>query len=482
MADLTPIITALLGGGLQGYQIGSANNTAKAKVDLEKSKAARESAKGEAEMLDKGLRYNEGTSKYEPYSDFYTPENAISPQQNTALDQAQMAAQAGGGMAPATANPYSPISTARANAALNVMPQGDPNQLRLQKLADMKRSEHAAPANKPGDALASDEATKAYEKAMGFPEGSMQGKLPVSLAGSGMSNVAGNLASAGRTNAVVNGAEKRTQAQIDAANARDQANRISREKIAADSLAAAKARGGKSRNAGQEVVNKKVGEDVASYVMGGGKAKNEADIKSIEEQIGRLKNYKRGMFSTGAAYLGEGAVDAVDPELASIRDAITNAMTGSAKENFPGRMTQSEFQTFIKNKFNPRLSPEENASRAERILNKMKSSAAARGAAADWFQSHDGDMTGFVAPPVDDSLNGIDEAPASSNIIDRSALYKKAEATGGKAVNGAVMPRKMVDGIRSMPTKGTLSKPELGAEMSKNGVNYVFNGKVWDPK
>lgn len=476
--NLTPAIAAFLSGGMQGYQAGTANNQVQAKAELERAKAAKDTAKSDAEMLDKGLRFNDKTSKYEPYSEFYTPENPISPEQNSALDQAQTAAQAASPMAPPSASPYSPISTARANAKFNLMPQGDPNSLRLQRLAELKRSEHVAAIPKPGSSLATPDMKAEFSRVTGGrvdPEGLTEGQYSDT-----MKFIAGQTAASGRTsettkaagdraNTVIGSHEKTTQAQIDAANERARLDRESREKIAAQN-ATKKSTPLDTKTAGK----------YTDYITGDRDAALGV-IRDLEDSRDKLRARKDEQWQSYVP----GLVSTFDKPLEQIKTNIGDAASTGLKERFGGRISNLELQNALKFSYNPALAPAQNADLLDKHIAQAKAKIAAKDKWAQYYENN-GSLKGYSGFDAESpAVSG--EGPKDSGTIDRAALYNKAAATGGKVVNGAVMPKKMIEGIQSMPTKGTASAPQAGATKVINDpdhpgkkINVKFNGKNWE--
>lgn len=310
-------------------------------------------------------------------------------------------------------------------------------------------------------------AQTAYEDAMGLPRGSMNGITQGKLA-SGMSNVAGQGAAAARN-----------QNTITAQDAR-QANAIkSREDMYYS-------RG----SPGEQATDTAVGKNYASELAGSQK-KNDADMATIQAQIDKLKGYDQGALSKMASFLpGNKAVNIVDPDLGKMKQALKSAFTSSAKENFPGRMSQSEFGQFLESNMDPSLGTANMADSAQRVLDKMKATAGERQATANWFKSHGGHMRGFddqnssnngnPIPPMRNSLYGNSEDAGPP--VDPNIARAKAAAQGGGAVgvNGNVIPGNVVNQIKSMPDKGTQSAPQIGATKVVKGKSYKRTKEGWE--
>lgn len=164
----------------------------------------------------------------------------------------------------------------------------------------------------------------------------------------------------------------------------------------------------------QKEVDKAFGKEYADYYAGGGRATIDKNLQALEGAAGKLKS---GEVSTGGfvGILPDFAADIVAPQRAAVRDDIQSAIQGTLKQVLGAQFTEKEGDRIFSRAFNPRLSNEENAKRAQREIDALKAMARDKEAAAQYFERN-GTLVGFVPS--------------------RASLYKK-ESTGGGPLSAA---------------------------------------------
>lgn len=462
--DFTPLLSGLINGGVKGYDEAQADKRLRAQTAQADAKAKLDKAKSLIDLNNEGYQYDEKTGQATPDPGFLDPNNESNK-------RAMMVARI-----KASGNPKFMADPPTIRTAYALANQGAALPPELEAYGEHPYHQDLNPlltkkAPKIDDQAASDAAVAAYEKSMNLPAGSMRGKISVGKTSSAMSNVAGNIASAGRTKTIVQGANDRTQAQIDAANQR-----------AADANALKERLANKKGNPANEAVDKAYAKDYTEYALNGGHERAMQDISELEPLVEQLKNHDTGRLGGMAGLLGDKAVDLQDPELASIRDKYKRNLSKSLKSIFGSRPSQLEYQKQLELGYNPRLSPQENAQRISDQIARLKGEAGAKKAAADYYQQN-GTIKGYQGKigggldDLSDDATGVDAGPPAGNI---SAQRAEAAKKGGVFVNGATMPKTTLDAIRQMPTKGTASAPKIGATKIVGGVTYLRTKKGWE--
>lgn len=144
---------------------------------------------------------------------------------------------------------------------------------------------------------------------------------------------------------------------------------------------------------GQEETDKTFGKDYADYQAGGGKSSVDKNVGLLETGIGELKSGKK---ITGgiSGVLPKFAYDVVNPEGASVRDKIEGAIQGTLKQVLGAQYTEAEGRRIFERAFNPRLSDEENAKRAQTELDAIRTMASDKDASARYYEQH-GTLAGY---------------------------------------------------------------------------------------
>lgn len=456
-----------LGGAMNGYVQGQ--NMAQDRA-TKKAQADNERAKTGAELANQGLTTDANGNVINDPS--FAPGN---PSYERAMNLAAVKQAGTRGFIPE--DQRIPL---RADWALHH--GGSPLPDTLTEFGDMKvtpgQSANYKPSSaemNPNNQPANDALLRAQEQQMGLPAGSLNGTTQGKAAG-GSFNIAGQEAAGNRAVQAQGAEATRQQTGIDAALAKQQDEQAYKTTMETG-----------QHSSGQKTMDTTFAKDYAGYMANGGQAKAKADMGTIQNQINKLKTYDPGITGRAAGFLGNSAQDAVDPDLAAIRDRTFSAFTSSAKENFPGKMSTSEFNNYLKTKWNPRLGPAENAARMQDELDKMKSIDTERQKAGSYFRSKGSTLYGYQ-PSVDangeampaDQGDDPDLKDDGKPVLNPSEVRAAQAKKGNVAVNGGGISKSTVAAMAQMPTKGTLSAPKEGAfKKTPDGTNWKRTGGKW---
>ncbi len=413
------IATGLV-GLLQGYAQGRAqrraNELEQQKFGLEKQKTdallkhyGSGAAKNKAELAEKGFTE---TGDIDP--DFYTPPNAVTPEAMGSLDMGGAAGSAAA--AEAGVPDFSSVAVEAAKSQTNPMPEGKPSYLRSQRAAELRRSQLAA-GNRPGDAPLTPEQQAEYERLTALAPGSAAGMTRGHLAGAAQ-YVAGQEAASGRMRTTIDAAAARAEAERKAkADEAERQRKFQADQKEKDRRAKADAakKSGKGLTPGQKAIDVKVGQQYADYVAGGGAARAQAGISELEKEANKLRGRQYGI---GDKIIGaipfKSARDFLDPEIAAIQDRYESVVQEQLKPILGSQFAAKEAEQFFQRNYNPRLSPQENASRMDREIAKYKSAANDAQSAFQFFEKN-GTLQGFV--PDRRTLYAPAPAPGSSGEV-----------------------------------------------------------------
>lgn len=149
---------------------------------------------------------------------------------------------------------------------------------------------------------------------------------------------------------------------------------------------------------GQEALDKKFGEEYATYKSLGGYTNIAGDIKALEGIVKELKD-PNGPNLTGAGF--RFVPDKITPNKPLDRASQVKAIIQkSIKAVLPGAISDYEGKEFQKNAYDPGLSEEYNAARLEVTLQKIKQAAAEKERAGKYFEQTGGTLRGYEGPTI----------------------------------------------------------------------------------
>lgn len=182
--------------------------------------------------------------------------------------------------------------------------------------------------------------------------------------------------------------------QVDAAAAAQrERDRQTRERIAAESLAARK-NAGANLTPAQKAVDDKFGKTYADYQVGGGRSKTEAELRGLKEIPDELDKREYGVLDRVIGVLPKGGRDILDPKLSALEDKLKKSIQGSIGQILDSQYAAREADQVFERSWNPRLSPRENSNRIRAEIKRIEEMAADKDAAAEYYETN-GTLVGF---------------------------------------------------------------------------------------
>lgn len=188
-------------------------------------------------------------------------------------------------------------------------------------------------------------------------------------------------------------------------------------------------------------------------------------------------------------FAGKAMQDVLMPGAADIRELVESTVQRSLRPILGAQFTEKEGERLIARVYNPRLKPEINASRVERLLKQVKEASANKTAAAKWFEDH-GTLQGFqgkfrytMADFMPKDINELAPQAEDSNADDEIPAIEPGAAVGEPAQNSPEGVRRTIGGrpvyrIDELPKKRIKKKIDWlgfaeGGAVAKPGTVLV---------
>jgi len=198
---------------------------------------------------------------------------------------------------------------------------------------------------------------------------------------------------------------------------------------------------------GQETLDRVFAKEYSDYVASGGFSSVDKSINQLEGAITKLEDTPL----TGPIRGKIPFKELFAPQLVEVQQDIESSIQESLKRILGAQFTEKEGANVLKRAFNPQLSPEVNIARAQGVLSELKEMAAAKEAAAQYFEEN-GTLTGFPGLGRMSELRG--------RIVGETKNQKQSPMPPGTATKEAFAS----------------DKPGfMGAEVIQNGVRYKWN-------
>jgi len=148
---------------------------------------------------------------------------------------------------------------------------------------------------------------------------------------------------------------------------------------------------------GYKTFNEKFGAEAQSWFASGGYAQVKENILKLDDALAVLENEKDSLFGvTGMiGFLPESLKSVIKPEAVDLADNIRSIVFQSLRETLGAQFTEREGQRLVDASFNQLLNEETNKKRLERLRDKLLAIADSKQQAYEYFQSNNGDMTGY---------------------------------------------------------------------------------------
>lgn len=191
----------------------------------------------------------------------------------------------------------------------------------------------------------------------------------------------------------------------------------------------------KNLSPGELKADEEFGKEVADYYYGGGKSTVETNISKLQGAIDQLKANPKLTGGTSTRIPGlssDMAQDTINPEMAKVRDDIRGAVQGTLRATLGAQFTEKEGAAIFNRAFNPRLSAEENARRAQDVLSDLVRKAQQKDASMAHFKAQ-GTLKGFTpsGTAIASTGSAMQQQPAGGGLMNdaQAGVVSKGQAT-----------------------------------------------------
>lgn len=144
---------------------------------------------------------------------------------------------------------------------------------------------------------------------------------------------------------------------------------------------------------GFQKADEKYAEDYVSWTTGGF-ADTQKGITQLNDAIGQLKSSPEALTGAWVGNVPDVGLQFINPQAIAVREAVEEVVQRSLRTILGAQFTEKESERLIARAFNPRLSPQENIKRVERLTSQLQAAAEAKQQAADYFNKN-GTLKGY---------------------------------------------------------------------------------------
>lgn len=126
----------------------------------------------------------------------------------------------------------------------------------------------------------------------------------------------------------------------------------------------------------------------------GGFADTQKSVVQLRDALDRLKTSKEALTGPWVGNIPDVGLQFVNPEAIAVRESIEEVVQRNLRLILGAQFTEKEGERLIARAFNPKLKPEENVSRVERLIAQIEAAANAKQQLSDYFDKH-GTIRGF---------------------------------------------------------------------------------------
>lgn len=195
-----------------------------------------------------------------------------------------------------------------------------------------------------------------------------------------------------------------------------------------DTLAAKVATAPTKLTKGQEAVDRTFAKTYEDFYASGGIAGIQRSLGALEDAKAALAKGK-GLTGPAVGVIPKGVRDVINPESSAIQEQVEQVVQSSLRQTLGAQFTEKEGQMVIKRAYNPALSEAENIKRIDAVKKEIEGIAAAKAAAAAYFEEN-GTLAGYKGPRVEDLKNKLLNEPKGAPVSD--ARQKLLEQLRGK--------------------------------------------------
>lgn len=228
---------------------------------------------------------------------------------------------------------------------------------------------------------------------------------------------------------------------------------------------------GPEPSVGQKQVDKKVADEYASWVVGGGGAQAASRIAKIDDVVSQL-SAEKSISGPVVGYALENlptVASVLYPQAQDVKDVVESVVQTDLRAILGGQFAQKEGEALIKRAYNPRLQEWQNAIRLRLLSKQMSNVADEKNRVMDYFSKNNGSMSGYDFKPYTasdfltaDQLKRIDsltpeqrkriEAGEDVEKILFEAPKPKQKPAAGKPTQEQPKKKKVVKRTKKLPS------------------------------
>jgi hypothetical protein len=204
---------------------------------------------------------------------------------------------------------------------------------------------------------------------------------------------------------------------------------------------------GAELSVGEKALDKKIGEEYANWVVGGGAVQSASRISRINDVVSKLGK-KDDISGAVVGFTLENLptiASAIYPDAQDAKDVVESVVQTDLRAILGGQFAQKEGEALIKRAYNPRLSEEKNARRLKLLSLQMQMVSDEKNRAMTYF-GEKGTIKGYTFRPftandflTEDQLERLDRGESPEQILGLSKPETRP-ASGGKPSGSSGKP------------------------------------------
>lgn len=147
--------------------------------------------------------------------------------------------------------------------------------------------------------------------------------------------------------------------------------------------------GGKAYTPGQEAIDKQFAKDVyVPFKAAGGFADVTKQLDQLSGALEAIKDPNKSITGPIVGLAPQAALEIFNPEAVDVREQVEEVVQRNLRLVLGAQFTEKEGERLISRAFNPRLPPEKNAERLQKLITQISNAAKARQDAIDYFDQN----------------------------------------------------------------------------------------------
>lgn len=207
---------------------------------------------------------------------------------------------------------------------------------------------------------------------------------------------------------------------------------------------------GEEFSVGEKALDKKIGEEYANWVVGGGAVQSASRISRINDVVSKLGK-KDDISGAVVGFTLENlptVASVLYPDAQDAKDVVESVVQTDLRAILGGQFAQKEGEALIKRAYNPRLDEEKNARRLKLLTLQMQMVNDEKNRAMSYF-GEKGTIKGYTFRPftandflTEDQLERLDKGESPEDILGMTRPAAKPEAKPAAPKPGDEKPKK----------------------------------------